>query len=133
MKLYYLLFLIFVTNAGCHASKKVTVDIFGEVDRLTSILYNDSIISYPRVNARIESGTFIITSLSDYKLPDIYKSLMREKSDSLEVVLNSLEKDSMYYELSPEQRDSVNMGIDYWEVKIRGKKVVSTNVICIQK
>ena len=42
---------------------------------------------------------------------------MREKSDSFEVVFNGWKKDSLYYELSPEQRDSVRMSIDYWEAK----------------
>lgn len=82
-----------------------------------AFLFNDSIITAPQVNCRIESGTFMITSFLDQKLPEIYKSIMREKSDSLEVVFNGWEKDSLYYELSPEQRDSVRMSIDYWEAK----------------
>ena len=82
-----------------------------------AFVFNDSIITAPQVNCRIESGTFIITSFSDHKLPEIYKSILREKSDSLEVVFNGWEKDSLYYELSPEQRDSVRMSIDYWEAK----------------
>ena len=82
-----------------------------------AFVFNDSIITAPQVNCRIESGTFMITSFSDQKLPEIYKGIMREKSDSLEVVFNGWEKDSLYYELSPEQRDSVRMNIDYWEAK----------------
>ena len=42
---------------------------------------------------------------------------MKEKSDSIEVIFDGWEKDSLYYELSSEERDSVNMGIDYWETK----------------
>ena len=82
-----------------------------------AFVFNDSIITAPQVNCRIESGTFMITSFSDQKLPEIYKGIMREKSDSLEVVFNGWEKDSLYYELSPEQRDSVRMNIDYWEAQ----------------
>ena len=59
----------------------------------------------------------MITTLSNQKLIEIYKGIMREKSDSLEVVFSGWEKDSLYYELSPEQRDSVRMSIDYWEAK----------------
>lgn len=87
------------------------------IGKQIAFVYNDSIISAPQVNARIESGTFLITSLSDKKLPKIYKGIMKEKSDSIEVIFKDWEKDSLYYELSPEQRDSVRMSIDYWEAK----------------
>lgn len=87
------------------------------IGKQIAFVYNDSIISNPQVNDRIESGTFMITSLSDKKLPDIYKGVMKEKSDSIEVIFKGWEKDSLYYELSPEERDSVNMSIDYWEAK----------------
>lgn len=81
------------------------------------MILSDSIISAPQVNTRIESGTFMITSLLNKKLPEIYKGIMKEKSDSIEVIFKDWEKDSLYYELSPEQRDSVRMSIDYWEAK----------------
>lgn len=87
------------------------------IGKQIAFVYNNSIISAPQVNARIESGTFMITSLSDKKLPEIYKGIMKEKSDSIEVIFKDWEKDSLYYELSPEQRDSVRMSIDYWEAK----------------
>lgn len=87
------------------------------IGKQIAFVYNDSIVSDPQVNGRIESGTFMITSLSDKKLPEIYKGVMKEKSDSIEVIFADWEKDSLYYELSPEERDSVKMGIDYWEAK----------------
>lgn len=87
------------------------------IGKQIAFVYNDSIISAPQVNARIESGTFMITSLLNKKLPEIYKGIMKEKSDSIEVIFKDWEKDSLYYELSPEQRDSVRMSIDYWEAK----------------
>lgn len=87
------------------------------IGKQIAFVYNNSIISAPQVNARIESGAFMITSLSDKKLPEIYKGIMKEKSDSIEVIFKDWEKDSLYYELSPEQRDSVRMSIDYWEAK----------------
>lgn len=87
------------------------------IEKQIAFVYNDSIVSAPQVNTRIESGTFIITSLSDKKLPLIYKGIMREKSDSLEVIFKGWEKDSLYDVLSPEQQDSVKMDIDYWEAK----------------
>lgn len=87
------------------------------IGKQIAFVYNNSIISAPQVNARIESGAFMITSLSDKKLPEIYKGIMKKKSDSIEVIFKDWEKDSLYYELSPEQRDSVRMSIDYWEAK----------------
>ncbi len=98
------------TNKWAHETEKA-------IGKQIAFVYNDSIISNPQINSRIESSTFMITSLSDKKLPDIYKSIMKEKSDSIEVIFKDWEKDSLYYKLSPEERDSVNMGIDYWEAK----------------
>jgi hypothetical protein len=52
--------------------------------RQIAFVFNDSIIARPRVNCRIENGVFQITSISDKKLPDIYKELKQEKIDSIE-------------------------------------------------
>ena len=100
-----------------HKINKWTDETEKAIGKQIAFVYNDSIISDPQVNDRIESGTFMITSLSDKKLPQIYKGIMKEKSDTIEVIFDGWEKDSLYYELSPEERDSVNMGIDYWEAK----------------
>ena len=56
------------------------------IGKQIAFVYNDSIISAPQVNTRIESGTFMITSLLNKKLPEIYKGIMKEKSDSIEGV-----------------------------------------------
>ncbi len=100
-----------------HKINKWADETENAIGKQIAFVYNDSIISDPQVNGRIESGTFMITSLSDKKLPDIYKGILKEKSDTIEVIFADWEKDSLYYELSPEERDSVNMGIDYWEAK----------------
>lgn len=100
-----------------HKNNKWADETEKSIGKQIAFVYNDSIISAPQVNARIESGTFMITSLSDKKLPEIYKGIMKEKSDSIEVIFKDWEKDSLYYELSPRQRDSVRMSIDYWEAK----------------
>lgn len=62
------------------------------IGKQIAFVYNNSIISAPQVNARIESGAFMITSLSDKKLPEIYKGIMKEKSDSIEVIFKDWEK-----------------------------------------
>ena len=54
--------------------------------RQIAFVFNDSIIARPRVNCRIENGVFQISSISDKKLPDIYKELKQEKIDSIEVL-----------------------------------------------
>ena len=50
-------------------------------------MFNDSVISNPTVNMRIESGNFAITSCCDTLLPEIYEELNKEinlsYSDSL--------------------------------------------------
>lgn len=62
------------------------------IGKQIAFVYNDSIISAPQVNTRIESGTFMITSLLNKKLPEIYKGIMKEKSDSIEVIFKDWEK-----------------------------------------
>lgn len=100
-----------------HKINKWADETESAIGKQIAFVYNDSIISDPQVNGRIESGTFMITSQSDQKLPEIYKGIMKEKSDSIEVIFDGWEKDSLYYELSSKERDSVNMSIDYWEAK----------------
>ena len=100
-----------------HKINKWADETESAIGKQIAFVYNDSIISDPQVNGRIESGTFMLTSQTDKKLPEIYKGIMKEKSDSIEVIFDGWEKDSLYYELSLEERDSVNMGIDYWEAK----------------
>lgn len=100
-----------------HKINKWADETENAIGKQIAFVYNDSIISDPQVNGRIESGTFMITSQSDQILPEIYKGIMKEKSDSIEVIFDGWEKDSLYYELYHEEKDSVNMGIDYWEAK----------------
>ena len=87
------------------------------IGRQIAFIFNDSVISSPRVNQRIESGTFMITSFCDDKLPAIYEQLRKEKADSVEALFQGWEKDSVYYRLTEAQKDSARMTIDYWEAK----------------
>lgn len=82
-----------------------------------AFLFNDSIITAPQVNCRLESGTFQISSLSDNNLPTIFKELRKEKIDSIEALFVGWEKDSIYYTISQEQKDSIRFSMDYWEAK----------------
>lgn len=85
------------------------------IGRQIAFVFNDSIITDPRVNCRIESGAFQITSILDKELPGIYEQLKQEKIDSIEALFKGWEKDSLFYAMSPEQRDSIRMATDYWE------------------
>lgn len=85
------------------------------IGRQIAFVFNDSIITDPRVNCRIESGAFQITSILDKKLPGIYEQLKQEKIDSIEALFKGWEKDSLFYTMPLEQRDSIRMATDYWE------------------
>lgn len=87
------------------------------IGRQLAFVFNDSVITSPQVNQRIESGRFMITSLYSDKLPVIYEQLRKEKADSVEVLFRGWEKDSIFYRLTEEQKDSARMSIDYWEAK----------------
>ncbi len=82
-----------------------------------AFLFNDSVITAPQINCRLESGTFQISSLSDNNLPTIFKELRKEKIDSIEALFVGWEKDSIYYTISQEQKDSIRFSMDYWEAK----------------
>ena len=82
-----------------------------------AFVFNDTVITAPQVNCRIESGTFQITSLSDSSLPAIFKAIRKEKIDSIEVLFTGWEKDSIYNTFSQEQKDSIRLSMDYWDAK----------------
>lgn len=87
------------------------------IGRQIAFVFNDSVITSPQVNQRIESGRFMITSSCPDKLPAIYEQLRKEKADSVEALFRGWERDSVYYRLSEAQKDSARMSIDYWEAK----------------
>ncbi len=85
------------------------------IGRQIAFVFNDSIITDPRVNCRIESGAFQITSILDKELPGIYEQLKQEKIDSIEALFKGWERDSLFYTMPPKQRDSIRIATDYWE------------------
>ena len=62
------------------------------IGRQIAFVFNDSIITNPRVNCRIESGAFQITSILDKELPDIYERLKQEKINLLKLFLKAGKK-----------------------------------------
>lgn len=52
--------------------KKWAIETEKAIGKQIAFVFNDSIITSPQVNAKIESGAFVITSSSDKKLPQLY-------------------------------------------------------------
>ena len=68
--------------------------------RQIAFIFNDSVITNPRVNCSIESGAFQITSVLDEKLPDIYKQLKQEKIDSIEIARNIFARSAISFSVT---------------------------------
>lgn len=86
------------------------------VGKRMGFVFNDSVITAPRVNMRLESGTFQITTSSNYDMPSLYRNLLKEKKDSLDVLFkaNGWEKDTLLFnQLNQEKQDSIINTLDY--------------------
>ncbi len=86
------------------------------IGKRIGFIYNDSVITAPQVNMRIESGRFCISSAPHkHNLKAIFSQIKQEKIDSIDSLFKNWNKDSIYYTLSKEKADSMIMAIDYWE------------------
>ena len=82
------------------------------------IVFNDSVINEPRVNMRLESGTFQISTSHNFDMNSLYRSLLREKKDSLDALFkaNGWENDTLsFHQLDQEKQDSLINTLDYIE------------------
>ena len=59
-----------------HKIKKWASETEKAIGKQIAFVFNDSIITTPQVNAKIESGAFVITSPFDKKLPQLYKQII---------------------------------------------------------
>lgn len=61
-------------------------------------VFNDSVITAPRVNMRLESGMFQIATPGDYDISSLYRNLLKEKKDSLDALFkaNGWENDTLF-------------------------------------
>ena len=98
-----------------YKSRKWAKETEKTIGRQIAFVFNDSVITSLRVNCKIESGAFQITSILDKELPGIYEQLKQEKIDSIEALFEGWEKDSLFYTMPLEQRDSIRIATDYWE------------------
>ena len=81
-------------------------------------VFNDSVITAPRVNMRLESGTFQIATDRNYDMKSLYRSLLKEKKDSLDALFKNKgwEIDTLFYKrLEPVEQDSIINTLDYYD------------------
>ena len=86
------------------------------VGKRMGFVFNDSVITAPRVNMRLESGAFQITTPGSYDISSLYRSLLKEKKDSLDALFkaNGWENDTLFFnQLDQEKQDSVINTLDY--------------------
>ena len=86
------------------------------VGKRMGFVFNDSVITAPRVNMRLESGAFQITTPGSYDISSLYRSLLKEKKDSLDALFKAYgwENDTFFFnQLDQEKQDSVINTLDY--------------------
>lgn len=62
-----------------HKQNKWADETEKAIGQQIAFIFNDSVITNPQVNGRIERGSFQITSFQDDRLPDIYRQLKKEQ------------------------------------------------------
>lgn len=86
------------------------------IGKRIGFVFNDSVITAPQVNMRIESGNFQISTSHKYDMSSLYRSLLKEKKDSLDALFkaNGWENDTSFYnQLDQEKQDSIINTLDY--------------------
>lgn len=49
------------------------------IGKRIGFVYNDSVITAPRVNMRLENGTFQISTFQNYDIPSLCRNLLKER------------------------------------------------------
>ena len=105
---------VIVGQISKHKLKKWADETEKAIGKQIAFVLDDTVITNPKVNARIENGVFQISLPHGYDLKNIYNKIRKEKIDSIESVFKGWDKDSIYYS-SKEKADSLLFAIDYWE------------------
>ena len=105
---------VIVGQISKHKLKKWAKETEKAIGKHIAFVLDDTVITNPKVNARIENGVFQISLPHGYDLKNIYNKIRKEKIDSIESIFKGWEKDSTYYS-SKEKADSIVFAIDYWE------------------
>lgn len=88
------------------------------------LVIDDSVITAPRVNSRIESGVFTIETYEGRGLTELYRRLLAEKRDTLMRICVHRYKDSPFWGLDLDQCDSLANTMDYHDDHRRSYKVI---------
>ena len=86
------------------------------INKRIGFVFNDSVITAPRINMRLESGNFQISNPHNYDMLSLYRSLLKEKKDSLDALFetNGWENDTLFLnQLDQEKQDSIINTLDY--------------------
>ena len=86
------------------------------IGKRIGFVFNDSVITTPRINMRLESGNFQISNPHNYDILSLYKSLLKEKKDSLDALFeaNGRENDMLFFnQLEQRKQDSIISTLDY--------------------
>lgn len=111
----------------CHSKREAWADATERwIGKRIGFVFNDSLITSPQVNMRIESGAFQITAPQGHGIKSLYRELLKEKEDSIDALFkaNNREKDSLLLQrIDAENRDSL---ITHWitERSVLGQKVL---------
>ncbi len=90
------------------------------IGKRIGFVFNDSLITSPQVNMRIESGTFQITTPQGRGIQSLYRKLLKEKEDSIDALFktHSWEKDTLLLQrIDAESRDSLINALDYGDAR----------------
>ena len=104
---------VIVGQISKHKLKKWAKETEKAIGKHIAFVLDDTVITNPKVNARIENGVFQISLPHGYDLKNIYNKIRKEKIDSIESIFKGWEKDSIYYS-SKEKADSIVFAIDYY-------------------
>lgn len=84
--------------------------------RRMGFVFNDTIIAAPRIYMGLESGQFLISGPDGYDMSRLYKSMLKEKKDSLDALFSAngwLIDTLRFSRLTPGEQDSLANMLDY--------------------
>lgn len=110
-----------IVGQVCRSKRQAWADATEQwIGKRIGFIFNDSLITSPQVNMRIESGSFQISTPQGRGIQSLYRKLLEEKEDSIDVLFKThkWEKDTLsLYQMTPEAKDSLINALDYGDAK----------------